>query len=270
MRTLTFIFLMGCCFVANAQKLPDVQQASLVAPANVKVDGRLTEWGDKLQAYNKETEIYYTIANNKDYLYLTIQATDIDIIDKIVSRGLALTMNTDGNKKDKNSAVVTFPVYENGKPRLYLMLYKSKEIKSDGVDVNMRLDTLKNGLNKKIKDGFKFIGTSGLKGVISDMISLYNAEGILATAVFDENLYYNFELAVPLKLVVGNATPKSINYNIQINGYAFGGSDLKSIRDKFLTYRGADGKDYVLGEPTPRNWSLATPTNFWGEYTLAK
>ena len=59
--------------MANAQKLPNVQQASLRAPENVKVDGKPTEWGDKLQAYNKATDVFYTIANDYNNLYLIIQ-----------------------------------------------------------------------------------------------------------------------------------------------------------------------------------------------------
>ena len=38
---------------ANAQKLPNTQETSLRAPANLKVDGKPTEWNNQFQAYNK-------------------------------------------------------------------------------------------------------------------------------------------------------------------------------------------------------------------------
>jgi hypothetical protein len=270
MRILTLFFFWAICFSAFAQKLPNVQQVSLRAPTSVKVDGKVTEWGEKLQAYNNGIEIYYTIANDKDYVYLIVQATDRQIIEKIIAGGLAFTINTGGNKKDKNDLVITFPVYEKGKSHPYFMLGKATEIKKDAANYAVRWDSLKNASNDKIKTAFKFIGTSGLKGIADEMIPIYNAEGISAAAMLDDNLYYNFELAVPLKLLRANLTLKSLAYNIRLNGYAYGGSDLKVVRDRFLTFTGADGKSYIMEDSSPRSWSLASATDFWGEYTLAK
>jgi hypothetical protein len=266
---LTVILLAALFSTAAAQKPPNTQQVSLRVPANVKIDGKTGEWGSELQAYNKGTEIYYTIANNAEYLYLTVQAADIEIVQKIITGGLAFTINTSG-KKEKNDVVITFPVYEKGKSHPYLNLEKQKEIKGDKANYNVRLDSLINSGNAKIKTAFKFIGVSGLKNIAEEMIPIYNAEGIAAAAVLDNNLYYNFELSVPLKLLPTGSNPAKLSYNIQLNGLAFGGSDLKVMRDRFLVFKGADGKDYMLGDATPRNWSLATPSSFWGEYTLAR
>ena len=270
MKALSFLFLSVLCIGAYAQNLPNVQQVSLRAPANVKVDGKVTEWGDKLQAYNNGIEISYTVANDKDYVYLIVQAADRQIIEKIIAGGLAFTINTGGNKKDKNDPVITFPVYEKGKGRPYFMLGKATEIKKDVANYAVRWDSLKNASNDKIKTAFKFIGTSSLKDLAEDMIPIYNSERISAAAMLDDNLYYNFELAVPLKLLGANLTLKSLAYNIRLNGYAYGGSDLKVVRDRFLTFTGADGKNYVMEDASSRSWSLASATDFWGEYTLAK
>ena len=257
------------CISAKAQKLPNVQQISLRAPANVKIDGKTTEWGDRFEAYNERTEIYYTIANNADYLYLTVKATDVGIIDKIIAGGLAFKINIT-NKKDKNGAVVTFPAYEKGKTHPYLVLGKIKDVKSNAANYTTLTDSLKSTANQKIKSEFKFIGTSGLKDIAEEIIPVYNAEGMLAAAMLGDDLHYNFELAIPLKLLAHSSTLKSFSYNIQLNGYAFGGTDLKLVRDRFLTFKGADGKDYMMDDASSRSWSLATPSSFWGEYTLAK
>ena len=87
---------------ANAQKLPNVQQGSLHAPANVKVDGKATEWNSQFQAYNHTTGIYYTIANDAGNVYLTVQATDSHTIDKMLSGGITFTVK---NTDKKNKAV---------------------------------------------------------------------------------------------------------------------------------------------------------------------
>lgn len=42
---LTCLFVSVHFFTANAQKLPNVQQAGVRAPAMIKIDGKTTEWG---------------------------------------------------------------------------------------------------------------------------------------------------------------------------------------------------------------------------------
>lgn len=256
--------------MANAQTPAGVQQLPIKTDnTEIKIDGKLTEWGHQLQTYNKTCEISYSIANSGDYLYLAIHATDVEIIQKIITGGISITINTNG-KKDKNGLVITFPVYEKGKSHPYLNLEKPKEFNGDKANYKARLDSLITNGNTKIKAAFKFISISGLKSITDEMIPIYNVEGIAAAAMLDNSLYYNFELSVPLKLLASNSIPEKLAYNIKLNGFAFGGSDLKMVRDRFLVYKGSDGKDYMVGDATPRNWSLATPTDFWGEYTLAK
>lgn len=270
MKVLVFIVLSAITFVVSAQNPTDVQQMGIRADNNeVKIDGKLTEWDHRLPAYNKACEIRYSIANSRDHLYLAIQATDKEIIQKIITGGLAFTINTDG-KEGKGGFVITFPVYEKGKSHPYLNLDKQKEVKGDKANYTLLLDSLVNSGNAKIKSAFKFIGISGIKNITEEMIPVYNAEGIAAAAMLDNSLYYNFELSVPLKLITANSKLEKLWYNIRLNGLAFGGSDLKMVRDRFLVFKGSNGKDYMLGDATPRNWSLATPSDFWGEYTLAK
>ena len=76
MRRTALLILFSCVILsAAAQKLPKVQRASLYAPENIKVDGMLNEWDDKLQAYNYATDVYYTISNDDKNLYITLKAT---------------------------------------------------------------------------------------------------------------------------------------------------------------------------------------------------
>jgi hypothetical protein len=268
MRSCLTILLSVACFSTYAQKLPVVQQTSLPASANVKVDGKLNEWNEKLEAYNAVTEVYYRIANNKDHLYLTVRVTDHDIIKKIIVGGLAFTIKKNGNKKDKDGAVITFPAYQQGQNHPFITLETASEIEKDAANYASRWDSLINTSNNRIKGGFKFIGTSGLKDINDEMIPVYNADGIFAAAMLDDNLYYNFELAVPLKLLPGSSALKSFTYNIKLNGHAFGGSDLKDNGRFVMWVR--DGYNYRMDDSSPRSWSLASSTDFWGEYTLAK
>ena len=55
MKKILSILFAVITFTATAQKLPNVQATSLRAPANIKIDGKATEWNDKFQAYNHST-----------------------------------------------------------------------------------------------------------------------------------------------------------------------------------------------------------------------
>src|ERR1700744_3913120 len=98
--------------IAQAQKLPNVQQKSMRAPETVKVDGKATEWDDSFQAFNHATDIYYTMANDDKNLYLVVQATDKQVINKIIGGGVALTIQKSGKKNDKDGITITYPVFD--------------------------------------------------------------------------------------------------------------------------------------------------------------
>ena len=106
---ITFSALLSTCFTAQAQKLPNIQQGSLRAPAQVKIDGKATEWGSRFRAYNKATGIYYTLANDDDNLYLAIQAKDALIIRKVLTGGVVFSVNR-SVKRDHEQVSLTFPL----------------------------------------------------------------------------------------------------------------------------------------------------------------
>jgi hypothetical protein len=57
MKKLQLLLLAVLAFAnANAQKLPNVQQVSLRAPANIKIDGKATEWSG-FKALNTATDV---------------------------------------------------------------------------------------------------------------------------------------------------------------------------------------------------------------------
>src|SRR4051812_43417870 len=89
-------------------KLPNIQTKSIRTPADLKIDGKSLEWNDQFQAYNRATSVFYTMANNDDVLYLIIKASDPDVINKIVDRGVTLTIKR--SKKDKDNMSFMYPV----------------------------------------------------------------------------------------------------------------------------------------------------------------
>ena len=243
---------MSCATALYAQKTASSQKGNLRAPANIKVDGRLTEWGNKLQAYSNHTQFYYTVSNDDKYLYLTIQATKREIIDRIMKGGITLTVNKSGTKTDPAGIHITYPVVDHP----ILSIRYAPDIKHGGTATVASLDSFVNEKNAQLEAKLKFIKVSGVKGIDS-LISVYNLEGIKAASEFDSQLRYNYELAVSLtNLGLDIKNLQKFSYQVMINEVA--PLDLTSKNHKA-------GEIYV---------SVTLPgqdaTDFWGEYTLAK
>src|ERR1700761_303273 len=118
MKLISLKFLSALCLTcsmfvtASAQKLPNVQTASLRAPANMKIDGKATEWNNQFQAYNHATDIFYTISNDDSKLYLTVRATDKQVMNKILRGGVTFTVQPSGKKTDKDGISITYPLFD--------------------------------------------------------------------------------------------------------------------------------------------------------------
>jgi hypothetical protein len=273
---------------AIAQKLPNVQEKSLRAPATIKVDGKPTEWNNQLQAYNKTTEVFYTLSNNNDKLYLTVQASNLDIINKIVCGGVTLTINGSGKMKDQGGVSITYPLVEivpkfNAPPITFKQI---PQVIEDNEPNRILLDSFMVFFNKKFAEKAKDIRVEGVDKIPNHLISIYNPEGIKAAALIDNRRLFTLEMAVPLKYLgsVVNAA-KPFNYSIKLSGMNADLSSMNSVGNAMFTLRGEifkGGRDAITafnmingafvfdGPIVPRIKDLITPSSLWGEYTLAK
>jgi len=234
----------------NAQSLPTIQKVSVRAPANLKIDGKATEWGDKFQANNKATDVYYTLSNDDENLYLVVQSKLLDVSNKILMGSITLTINHTLSKHDMAAMAITYPDFEgNGRADAANMLARKENEKRDAKDGIISVDDM----NKLMDAKSKTIKTYGVKAITDNVISVYNQEGLKAAAQFDKDLAYTYELAIPLKyLALPNNGADGFTYNIKING----------PDEKPVPHTSAPGP--------PMPMTATAPTDFWGEYTLAK
>jgi len=255
---------------ANAQKLPYIQANSLLLPTTAKVDGKSTEWNDQFQANNHSTDIYYTIANNKNVLYLIIQAKDPLIAKKIIGGGVTFTVNTSGAKSTDNSMGVLFPILADGiKSKIASGLNDLNSAKEASAPVNS-LDSILSVINKLLTDNAKEINVKGSKSLTDTLLSVYNADGIKAMALFDNKGALTYELSITLKqLNLSINNPSKFSYNVRLNGVT---SSVKPVIHQ--TINGP-----ITVTTTPRMGVRSNSessfqimnyvTDFWGEYTLA-
>jgi len=258
-----------CC---AAQKLPNVQQGVLRAPDNVKVDGKPSEWNERFLAYNHATDIYYTIANNNKKLYLTVQATDPNIINKIISGGITFNICPSVTKDDKTAASITYPLFERKNRPIFDRRSKT-EIGQASARTTPISDSLLNIHNRLFTERSKFIGVTGVANV-DTLISVYNDDGIKAIGLFDHAGALTIEFSVDLKLL--HIAPNGFAYHIILNGrnpfeaQMTGKAASASNANQTATTMGYSD----ITEAKVRLEMMQSPeqtvTDFWGIYTLAK
>lgn len=245
--------------VSISKKLPTVQEGSIWAPATVKIDGKLGEWEDNFQAYNKSTRVLYIMANDNKKLYLTVMSTDFTTTAKIISGGVNLTINTDGKKKEKDAYSVTFPIIEHPE-RLAGSLGGRFENRNAGADTE-----LMKAVHERTIIAAKQIRVLGFKGITDTLISIYNENGIKTALNFDASNALTLEMAIPLQLLGLSADqPKEFAYNITLSGFQVPGRGPNSGGG------GPPGGGGGGGRNALDFMDLVTPSYFWGKYTLAK
>lgn len=264
---LSFLVLGNISLITKAQKLPQVQQTSKFAPADIKIDGKTTEWKDEFQAYNMNNRIYYTISNDDDNLYLTVRTSDGYGNEKAIF-GISFTVKLPDEKsnKSKENIKVTFPPLSEVRKTTPLRLAMETERKLRGDTTNVakkKVDSLLLFVNKYMNEAFKEINVTGIKNIPEHSISIYNTEGIKVAVQLNEHFQYTYELAIPLKYL-GNSinNGQKFNYNIKMNGIP--------QKTSGSPYAPPTISGDIFKTMGPDNLYVTYATDFSGVYTLIK
>ena len=207
LKTLTLAVFATLIFdVAGAQ--PKANNMLQLPPPDVKIDGDIKEWGDSLRYYNAEKKLNYTLANDKDNLYMAIRINDHSEQMRVMNAGLTLSINTKGKKKEMYS--LTFPVADASAAPL-LAKPGMDQITAEDRDELMRARLTK----------LRNIKVTGFPDIEGENITTSNTYGIKTALNYDDNGYLVYEAAIPLKFFHADAPDKTEwAFNIKINGIA--------------------------------------------------
>lgn len=258
------IGLLLCVVSVNAQKLPNIQKENLRAPAGIKVDGKSTEWDDKFQAYNTATDLFYTISNDNNNLYLTIQATDQAIIKRIINGGISFTINKSDQKINKNAATITYPVFDSKNRFTAVFNHRDDPNTAPWYDSVMTLN------NTRFASKAKMINVTGIPNV-DTLISVYNTDDIKVVALFNNKLSYTYELSVSLKkLGLSFNDAAKFAYQLKINAVEQHGITIIAKDGSTITDMNADPSQIQSISISQGSQIGQYATDFLGAYTLAK
>ena len=276
-----FLLLILLDFIsANAQKRQkDIQDNSLFVSVPVKIDAKLNEWQDTLQAFNRNALVGYTIANDKKNLYLVIKSSDAINSAKILAGGITIALNTEGRKNNKDAFAITFPVNtvaRSGGQRSSAIQGGQRQMGRGGQFPRRTSETDSVILERRKAQiaQFKEIKIHGFKAIPDSVISIYNEYGIKVAMGYDAKGSLIYELAIPLNLLdMVTDGKKEVAYNVKLNGRSFavrepgatnqiGGIDSRERRS-VAGYGGNQGGGNTIVS------SFGEPADFWGKYTLA-
>lgn len=229
----------------------------------VTIDGNNTEWGDSLAYYNAESKLNYTIANDKDNLYLVLKTNDLAKQNYILSSGVTFGIDSKGRSK-KSGFAVTFP--ESG-----------QEAMKRGIPT-LEENTLRAGLLS-----FRKISVKGFKDIVDDDIAVSNAFGIKIAIGFDNKGYMIYEEAIPLELFhAGELAKGEWTFNIKLNPPVKPemnsmGSEISTAGvPGFASGGGRNGRAARVSpagsrsQPKPGEMEEQKPIDFWGRLKLAQ
>lgn len=261
------LLLVLTSLISSAQKLPDKQQTSVWAPDGLRIDGKAAEWDYTYRAHNHATNLFYTLANNNEFLYLVIHAEDGNVISTLVKYGFTFTVQPNGKKVDQKDIVaINFPteIPSSDYKKMTMVVLRS----GYKPDTSERVErAFMQGNNNTLQQRHKSIIVTSAAG--SDTLSVYNEVNLKVAEAFDNKRTYTMEIAVPLsyfKFITSNGL--TLSYHLAITGYK---------NSKMAARPVAEPKDgYTpemlqgIAELNARLYARDASTDFWGEYTLAK
>jgi len=268
-----------------AQKQPQIQEISVRAPDNVKVDGKMNEWTSPflnatktegfLQAYNSSSRVYYTVANDDNNLYFVIRGLGSGVAQKFISGGLTITVShaTDRKReKAPDNVALTFPIAQDLKTTKQIMgmiATVGNYVDDDSVANRHEIESLEAITNKMVNDAMKEIRVVGIKEIPDSVVSIYNMEGIKADIKFIKRQPI-VEFAIPLKyLALSIDNPVKFSYNIRSGAIQDMGQN-QFPAPMVIPAAGLNANLPPPPTPGPNVGFLYNPTDFWGIYTLAK
>ncbi|MES2265529.1 MAG: hypothetical protein V4520_02135 [Bacteroidota bacterium] len=208
MKRSSSLLLILATTLATAIAQPKKIQKLSPPPANLTIDGNLSDWGDSLRYHNNDKNLNYTLSNDRENLYAVIRITDRLEQARVLNAGITLSIDTKGKKKETFG--MTFPLRYPGSPIPAFTGHKD-----DGGDI---IKEERDELMRERITTLRNIKMTGFKDIENEMITTSNTYGIKAAIDYDANGNLVYEAAIPLKFFhADDITKNEWAFNFKIN-----------------------------------------------------
>lgn len=284
-----FMTILSLCIAQMAwtQRLPDLQTKVVTVPSNVKIDGLDSEWGE-YAAKNRKLDISYSIANDRDFLYLVMKAEkDSKEYNKITTSGFQFSVNVENKNNSDQAFKVSYPTRpastgnSGGMATTMMTVVGTASGGSfnfttgDREAMMRRADSVMRATRTNRLNQAKEIKVFNFPAITDSLISIYNEYDIKVAAKFTEKDEYVYEMAIPLSLLgLEASSAKEVAYQLRSNPIITRRISEEEIRSMIpagalpaeasVTFRGGGGGGAGDGG---FNEALI-PAEVWGKYKL--
>jgi hypothetical protein len=209
----TAVALCSMALTTNAQS-PKANEHLFKPAGAVTIDGNLKDWGDSLRYYNEEKKLYYTVANDGQYLYLAMRFNDHSEQERILFAGLTWGINPKGKKKETYS--LTFPATDaNSAPAFAGRKLEDAANQVSGKATEAYLEEMRTARLTKLRS----MKVTGFKDIDYDVITTTNSYGFKAALDYDAEGNMVYEAAIPLKFFdAADIAKGEWAFNFKVNG----------------------------------------------------
>jgi hypothetical protein len=265
LHVFAILFMMVFSSAAQAQKLPPVQKKGLITPEEIKIDSKAAAWND-YQAYDRHTELYYTLSNDDTHLYLLVRSENRAITAKLLRGGLTFRVATTAEGLKTAPASITYPVPAPDGMRQLMAMAINFPNKTPGIEwayvkTAPERDSLLYLYNQAAFNRAKDVYVSGINAIPENYLSIYNDYHINVRPALNRNSVYTCKIAIPLKyLGITDGTAGELWYSLALNGPS------ANVLRNYVSFQ-----NYSIGTGSrQRNlMELGCTTNMKAKYMLA-
>ncbi|MEI8279770.1 MAG: hypothetical protein WCG87_08385, partial [Bacteroidota bacterium] len=186
--TYFFILSIGICGVISCSSLKHAPKrvSGIWQSLPITVDGDSKDWPSPYPSYDSKAMVGYAVTNDKNNVYLTIEAGDEATQTKILRAGMTIWIDGTGNK-DQTMAI-HYPVENNTSPVKMKKAPDGMHMSDSGMMRRMAMDNTRE---------FSVEGFKNCNGPL--VVGKENACGIQVKIGYDEYHELIWEAAIPFK-----------------------------------------------------------------------
>jgi hypothetical protein len=208
----TFVFVLLLCllFSSCSHKIYDSLEWQA---AKVTADGKIPEWSNPLRFYDDKSKINYTVANDRQNLYVCMKISDETSQIKILRGGMEFKIDTSGKKVFPITFI--FPIANQQ------MIQRKKNENQPEKNSGEKPD--RSAIKQKLVSQAVDVQLIGFKPPLGGILPLYNtSSGISAGINIDNMGIMYYEAIIPFNTFYKNElsaadTNKVFNYEIKVN-----------------------------------------------------
>lgn len=209
------IVLVLCCCSFVYQGCSDRSYPSISRKSPLLIDGNSKDWNLPLPLFDQESKINYEVSNDANNLYVCMKLVDPQSQFKFLQNGFQLEVASSIIKAKK--CLVEFPLADNLQPNLSMDYDNANPAAMEQKIRMLKTNSIKSKVMMRLK---------GFSNLPEGDVSLASKTGVNIAINFIEGDILIYEIALPLKNIIGRDAMASDSSQVFTASFILNGRDL--------------------------------------------